>query len=194
MTVLYSFRRCPYAMRARMALYLVGIEFEIREINLKNKHAEFLAISPKGTVPVLVLDDHTIIDESVDIVDFALPNQPLTELENKFFSQLNEQFIPALMRFKYHDRYDDVDIEHEQNRLCAYLQQLDENLAHSSFLCEKKQLAKLDILILPFIRQLYRADDKWFDDLPCVNLLNWLRQFMNSDLYDRVMTKYPVYQ
>ena len=121
-TILYSFRRCPYAMRARLALLLCGLQVALREVDLKDKPEEMLVISPKGTVPVLQLQDGTVIDESVDIVDWAVRNTLVKnglalakdqEVEAGLVSmQLLEKFIPLVYRYKYPERYPEVKFEH----------------------------------------------------------------------------------
>jgi glutathione S-transferase len=185
--ILYSFRRCPYAIRARIALTYKGIDFDLREIDLKNKSAEFLQISPKGTVPVLVLSDGRVIDESLGIVDYAL-NYEHDALTEELIANMTKTYIPALHRFKYHDRYDDIDIAVEEKHIINYLKELDALLSSSNYL-KGNTMQKADIAILPFVRQLQRVDEGGFDSLPFESLKRWFYTFYHSDLHAKVMAK-----
>lgn len=183
--LLYSFRRCPYAIRARIALYVTNTEFTLREVDLKHKPDDMLALSPKGTVPVFVLTDGHVIDESLAVVDYLLDYQKdiLTE---DLIKLLHDDFIPALNRFKYHDRYDDVDLEYEKNILLTYLKRLDAILDGTQFLCDDK-ITKADIAILPFVRQLAVAGPDWFDSISLNHVSRWYGEFINSELCAKVM-------
>lgn len=184
---LFSFRRCPYAIRARMALILKQIPFEIHEVDLKHKPPELLALSPKGTVPVLCLPSGVVIDESIDIVEFALDYQPDPQTE-QLIQQLTDDYIPAVTRYKFADRHPDIDILYEQQRILSFLEKLELLLQKKPYLYGKV-MGKADICILPFIRYLYRADEAWFNSLDLPKLKAWFFDFINSDLHQRVMMK-----
>lgn len=189
--ILYSFRRCPYAIRARIALISQGIDFELREVNLRQKPTDMLALSPKGTVPVLVLPDGRVIDESLDILDYVLGDATDPQTES-LIQTLTEQFIPTLHRYKYADRYDDVDRNQEQHKLLAYMQMLDDLLKGGDYL-SGDAMGKADMAILPFIRQLHRADEEWFYQIKFNELQRWYQAFYHSPLHAQVMHKQDPY-
>lgn len=180
-------------MRARLALVYSKTSVILREINLKNKAPEFLNLSPKGTVPVLVLTSGEVIDESLDIVNFLLPSEEGSAEIKALLDALHGSVIPALMRFKYSDRYEDVNIEDEQAKIYKYFDELESLLSKSSYLLTKK-LGKADILILPFVRQIYKIDMEWFDLLPYGHVKKWLHDFLESDLHEKIMQKYSVWE
>lgn len=191
---LYSFRRCPYAIRARWALKLCGIPFQVCEVDLKNKPKELLSHSPKGTVPVLILPDGQVLDESMDIVRWAF-SQGIPggwgDLDFKdpeacaILDKLHHTFIPSLNRFKYAVRHQDVDIEHEKRCLLEFMMLLDQNIEQG--LCGA--LSWIDIACLPFIRQAYKANNEWFDQQPCVRLKKWLEDLTETNTFVWVMRK-----
>jgi len=179
-------------MRARAALALENISVTIREIDLRNKAPQFLAVSPKGTVPVLVFPSGNVIDESIEIVDFALPPQENTEEIDSLLYQLSTAVIPALHRYKYATRYENVNIEDEKAIIYQYFERLNRLLEHSTYLLTP-HLAKADITLLPFVRQIYKIDMAWFDQLPYEHVKRWLYDFLHSDLHTFIMQKYPVW-
>jgi glutathione S-transferase len=197
--VLYSFRRCPYAMRARMALLASGTTCELREIVLRNKPQEMLQASPKGTVPVLVLSDGKVIDESLDIMLWALqqndPEQwlvPATEsLETmlQLIAQNDGEFKRHLDRYKYPDRYDNVDPLQHRAQGSQFLALLEDRLARHPFLFGPHP-ALADIAIFPFVRQFAETDRTWFDAQPWPHLHRWLGGWLTSDVFERIMQKY----
>ncbi len=197
--VLYSYRRCPYAMRARMALKYACIEVEIREIALKDKPSHMLQVSPKGTVPVLVLADGKVIDESLDIARWALQqNDPQGWLmhESLLASLLAENdgsFKQALDRYKYAIRFPEHPAEFYRAQGEQFLQKLEGLLSQQAYLCGKKA-SLADIAIFPFIRQFAAVDAAWFDMAPYPRLQAWLQDWVNSDLFQAVMEKYPLWQ
>lgn len=197
--VLYSFRRCPYAMRARMALCYAGIAAELREVDLKNKPAAMLEASPKGTVPVLVLPDGTVIDESLDIMYWALgQNDPEGWLaadkeETAFLIERNDgPFKNALDRYKYPNRFPDEDCRPAKDKCEKILKDIDNRLERNGFLLSPHRTLA-DIALFPFIRQCAFTDKDWFDSLPCPHLQHWLDQNLNSGLFQQVMEKYEVW-
>lgn len=197
--ILYSYRRCPYAMRARMALQYAGIVFEIREISLRNKPQEMIAFSPKATVPVLVLPDKTVIDESLGIMFWAL-NQQDTDgwldvnlAEAKDLIKTNDGwFKNALDAYKYADRYPEKTIAEHRAAGEVFLEQLERRLEQHNRLCGQR-LTVADIAIFPFIRQFKGVDSDWFDNAPYVNVNQWLTSLIQSDLFDSIMKKHPTY-
>ena len=191
MLILYSFRRCPYAMRARMALHISGTEVETREVVLRDKPAAMLEVSPKGTVPVLVLDDGEVVDESIDIMRWALarndPENWLDRDDRDLIARIDGPFKHHLDRYKYETRYDS-DSEAHRTEASTILRDLDDRLAHSAFLRgERRGLA--DIAVFPFIRQFANADRGWFDAQELPHLQNWLAGLLASDLFAAIMVK-----
>lgn len=195
--ILYSFRRCPYAMRARMALLHANITVIIREIQLSNKHAVFLRDSPKGTVPVLMLTDGTILDESMDIVTYAFkhinhpqPNgtHPHTINEHPLCFMLQNTFIKAVTRLKYHERYTQHDIDQAHLTALNFLSELENTLQQQDYL-SGNQLGQLDTIVFPFVRQWYRADAQTFMALPYPQTQAWLAHIIASDLFQSIMVK-----
>jgi glutathione S-transferase len=203
--VLYSFRRCPYAIRARMTLAHCAVEVEHREVLLANKPDALLRASPKGSVPVLILTDGVVLDESLDIMRWALmKTYPLETEENHWrlslLSEADEEllevndgwFKTALDGYKY-GRSDDVkppELYREDAE--KFLLYLERRLIHSQFFTGDK-VSFLDVAIFPFIRQFSAVDPQWFDGSPYVNLRSWLYRFLASELFSKVMTKHPVW-
>ena len=202
--ILFSFRRCPYAMRARIAIKLCDLACEIREINLKLKNKEFLKISPKGTVPVLVLPDDKIIEESIDIVHWAIKtNDPYNlKLDNpikynediKLIRIFDGEFKYHLDRYKYDTRFKDTKREEHKYKARDLLVNLNDRLEEKKWL-NGDNISLSDISILPFIRQYRIADIKWFDEqLELPNINRWLDNFLNSKILNNVMKKYKVWE
>ena len=199
--VLYSFRRCPYAMRARMALLVSGIRCEMREIALSQKPEGMLAASPKGTVPVLVLKDR-VIDQSLDIMHWALGqndpqdwstrNTPFDEEALVLVSQCDEEFKRNLDRYKYPNRYDLPSGLAHREAGAVYLMQLNVRLTHTPYLMGSS-FTWVDAAIAPFVRQFARTDRDWFDAQNWPALKIWLENFENSEAYSTVMHKYKVW-
>ena len=202
--ILFSFRRCPYAMRARIAIKLCGLECEIRETSLKLKSKEFLKLSPKGTVPVLVLPGNKIIEESIDIVHWAIStNDPYNlKLENpniynrdiQLIKIFDNEFKYHLDRYKYDNRYKDVNKEEHKYKARDLLVNLNKILNKKKWL-NGDEISISDISILPFVRQYRIADIKWFDnqlELPYIN--RWLDNFLNSKILHDVMKKYKIWE
>ena len=200
---LYSFRRCPYAMRARLALRLCKIQCIIREISLKAKNSEFLKVSPKATVPVLVLPNGEVLEESLDIIYWSLEqndpsklkiNNQLANETNKLIELFDTEFKFHLDRYKYSSRYNikNSQVHRDKGR---DLLVLINNLLEGKNYIGGKNISLLDISILPFVRQYRIADIKWFDNnLGLDNVSNWLNIFLNSGLLASIMTKYKVWE
>lgn len=187
--ILYSFRRCPYAMRARLALQLIGMDVELREVDLKNKPAALLETSPKGTVPVLILDDSTVIDESLDIVNWALKPE-YSETDKKILDDLGTRFIKNLNEYKYPDRYENADPEKAREVCEDFLSKLNALCIKHSGHLSRLDLSALDIIVFPFIRQFRIVDNNHFDQLPYPALQRWFESIHNSDVFNAIMEKH----
>jgi glutathione S-transferase len=196
--ILYSFRRCPYAMRARLALYASGVAVELREVSLRAKPASMLAASPKGSVPVLVLPDGRVIDESWEIMQWALhqhdPEGWLGQ-DNSFIAAANPLIIENDTTFKYHldrykyaERYPEYPRSHYRSEAQVFLQQL-ENRLHTPRFLLGDAMSIADVAIFPFIRQFAAVDKDWFAQAPYPSLQRWLNIFLGSELFDEVMKK-----
>jgi len=199
--VLYTFRRCPYAIRARLALASAAIRYEHREVELKAKPAAMLALSPKGTVPVLQLADGTVIDESLDLMLWALhqhdPERWLdTDLDASFalIRQNDNGFKRWLDRYKYQVRYPEHSSVYYREQAEQYLRVLEQLLqcqGGAGLLDRRWTLA--DAAIFPFVRQFASVDRAWFATAGYVNLLGWLTQWEQSGLFQSVMHKHPLW-
>ena len=192
---LYSFRRCPYAMRARLVLAACDICCELREVILRDKPQEMLDISPKATVPGLQLNDGTVIDESYDIICWAViqndPHnwEPYLEELNELVQVNDFQFKTHLDKYKYSSRNPELSKEEHRNNGDFFLKLLDERLEISKFLsCDQQTIT--DLAIFPFIRQFAFVDKHYFDTLPYEHLKNWLEWHLNSPLFLNIMKKY----
>ncbi len=200
--ILYSFRRCPYAMRARMAISNAAIDCRLREVVLRDKPQEMLDASPKGTVPVVVDLDGTVIEESLDVMAWALAkndagNWLQPELGSRadmdaLIAECDGPFKRALDRYKYPSRYEDEGIDRESQRGLGltFLEKLDAQLAGRAHLFGDR-VSYSDIAIFPFIRQFANTDRAWFDALDLPRLQTWLAHHLDSDLFNRVMPKFP---
>lgn len=197
--ILYSYRRCPYAMRARMALQYAGVEVEIREISLRDKPKQMLAISPKATVPVLWLPEGKVIDESLDIIYWALSqndkagwlNIDLTACKQLILEN-DTRFKAALDAYKYPERYPEKSQAEHRAAGELFLQMLETLLAENSGLLGSLPTLA-DIAIFPFIRQFKGVDSDWFNAAPYPKLKAWLTMLTESDLFASVMQKHPTY-
>ncbi len=202
MAILYSFRRCPYAMRARMALHVSGIDYEHRELILRDKPASMLKASPKGTVPVFIQDSGNVLDESLDLALWALeqndPNGWMDVYEPDLVVQNDGPFKHHLDRYKYASRYDDtaprgaVDLSH-RDQAETILSKLNQRLEKNSYLSGSSQ-SFTDIAIFPFIRQFAAVETDWWQSTPYAALRAWLETHVNSDLFKTIMVKHPLWK
>lgn len=197
--ILYSYRRCPYAMRARMALKYAGIALEIREIELKNKPAHMLKVSPKATVPVLVLSDGTVLEQSLEIMFWALKQQDKedwliadSELTQQLIAENDIIFKQALDKYKYAIRFPEQSAEVYRTQGEVFLQRLEILLIQSQYLLSS-QISLADIAIFPFIRQFSGVDTIWFEAAPYPKLKIWLKTLIESELFTNIMQKQPAY-
>jgi glutathione S-transferase len=208
--ILYSFRRCPYAIRARLALAYADVNYELREISLKNKPQAMLEISPKGTTPVLqIWDEHlshqsfTVLEESLDIMYWALQqNDPAGWLDlarddlpiaQQLISTNDDQFKKALDRYKYANRFPERSPLDYRQEAESFLQILEFRLAETNFLFGDRPTIA-DMAIFPFIRQFAYVDFEWFQTSAYVHLQKWLAGHEASNLFESVMIKMPLWQ
>ena len=176
--LLYSFRRCPYAMRARMGLMLGKMSFDIVEVSLKDKPQAMLNISPKGTVPVLQTNDGQVIDESLDIIKWACGDG----FDHTLVAENDGDFKRALDRYKYPNRYPDENCSGAREVCEAFFKKLDEVVN-----ADGQKLT--DICIFPFVRQSANVNRNWFDELPYKNLQQWLAYQVESELFQTIFAK-----
>lgn len=208
--ILYSFRRCPYAMRARLActLFLPTASLELREVVLKNKPQQLLDISPKATVPVLLISqgqlaDVTLVDESRDIISWALdqaadafktqylPFHLQLEID-ELIDENDGTFKWALDHYKYADRFAESE-EHYRKLGEVFLTKLELLLEENRYLFTP-EMSLADIAIFPFVRQFAHVDKKWFEQSPYPRLIQWLSELLESELFASIMEKYKPWQ
>lgn len=189
--ILYSFRRCPYAMRARLALYHAKINHEHREITLKNKPAEMIQASAKGTVPVMVQPDGQVLEESLDIMLWALNIPSPPSADSQFIQENDTTFKHALDRYKYPGRYDEI-ADANYRQICEKFLIKLEN--HPSIFQDKTRISLLDMALFPFIRQFTMVDPEWFASQPYPNIQAWLEFISSTELFEQVMQKHPIWQ
>ncbi|MFT7267410.1 MAG: glutathione S-transferase [Porticoccus sp.] len=198
--ILYSFRRCPYAIRARMALFYAGIEVELREVLLRDKPMDMLRVSQKGTVPVLILPDGNVLDESYVIMHWALDQ---SDPDRWYFSAKSAEldeiiqkndglFKESLDRYKYSDRYPEHTMEYYRAQAEIFLTSLEQKLTATQYLLGAK-ISLADIGIFPFVRQFSLVDKAWFDASPYPKLRRWLTYFLSAEFFLAVMEKHPVW-
>ena len=198
---LYSFRRCPYAMRARLGILFAELQVEMREITLKNKPPQMLVISPKGTVPVLQLLDGTVIEESREIMTWALAQQDSQGLlnaevlhqANALIDKNDNEFKHWLDRYKYADRHIEMSPTEYRQQGEVFLQLLEELLTKNSYLLGES-ITIADIGIMPFVRQFAHVNRDVFYSLPYINLQRWLQNWLQHPLFLQTMTKFQPWQ
>lgn len=196
--ILYSFRRCPYAMRARMAIIQNKIRVELREILLKDKPSEMLALSPKGTVPILLLPEGQVIDESIDIMEWSFiqsnPDWKTEYIHSKELIDLNDnQFKFHLDRYKYSSRFNNDEKFNHRNSCVKILKEFQLHLENKWIGGEEPNF--VDMSILPFIRQFRIADTKWFDNNEnIINIKFWLFNFLDWEIFNSSMQKYELWR
>ena len=181
--ILYSFRRCPYAMRARMSIVREGYEVELREVVLRDRPDHMMEISPKGTVPVLLLADGTVIEESLEIMQHLL-DWDLAEEEAHWVERNDDEFKFHLDRYKYPNRYENVDEVEQRTLASAYLTDLDVRLGEGPVFADQ-----LNDALFPFVRQFANHDRDWFDAQPWANVHAWLAGHLESAEFKRCMKK-----
>jgi glutathione S-transferase len=204
--ILYSFRRCPYAIRARMALAYADLSYELREVSLKSKPKEMLDISPKGTTPVMQIfneQDYMVLEESLDIMNWALQqNDPLNwqilpdesiAIAKQLVNTNDREFKQSLDRYKYPNRFPEKPQEFYRQQAEEFLQVLELQLQQNNnfLICDRQTLA--DIAVFPFVRQLAYVDIDWFLASPYQHLHQWLKWHETNPLFEFVMQKFPAW-
>ena len=202
--ILYSLQNCPYAIRARFALFKSKQKVLIRAVKLNNKPTEMLFVSPKGSVPVLVVNQNTIIEESLEIMLWALAkNDPenllLSEIPAvttsgmlSLISNFETQFIPALEAYCCAKRYHEDNID-ECRQVCEiYLQLLEDRLSTHTFLFSKQE-SLVDIALFPFIRKFARVERQWYLQSPYPKIRHWLNHYLQSPTFTKVMAKHELW-
>tara|TARA_A200000113_G_C8864837_1_gene354478 strand:- start:1403 stop:2071 length:669 start_codon:yes stop_codon:yes gene_type:complete len=198
--ILYSFKRCPFAIRARLSIYFSSIRCQIREISLKNKPPEFILISPKGTVPVLVREDQSVIEESFDIIKWILsesdPNELLAPLYDKnedveyFINLFDIDFKYHLDRYKYSSRYDIARKYEHRESACEILKVINDKITETGFIYGNK-ISLYELCILPFVRQFMIADPDWFEGyFKYDKVRKSLHRLIESEAFKITMKKY----
>ena len=189
--LLYSFRRCPYAIRARLALLASHTVCIIREVKLSAKPAELLAASPKATVPVLLLPDGSVIEQSLDIMRWSLarhdPAGWLDHQDDRLIEANDGPFKHHLDRAKYPDRHRGDATTHRDACL-DMLHSLEVRLANNTYLCGAA-MSLTDAAILPFVRQFASIDRGWFDAQPLPHTRRWLDALVASHLFEAAMIR-----
>ena len=201
--ILYSFRRCPYAIRARLAIAISKQKVQLREIELKHKPAELLAISPNKTIPVLQLnqtnDEESVLSESLEIMVWALTkNDPEKWLTRQLKDMLelidnnDYEFKYWLDKYKYADRFPEQDQEYYRDQTHDFLMLLEDRLTVQAFLFANRPTLA-DMAIFPFIRQFANVDKKWFEQCPYLHVREWLENLLTDPLFIICMQKYPTW-
>lgn len=201
--IFYSFRRCPYCMRAHMGLKISGVKIELREVELKQMPAEILTITGKATVPVLILNDNNVIDESWDVLKWALlKNDPDNWLgDNQKFVMQAEMLVETndfsfkndLDHYKYADRYPEHSVLYYRQVCEDFIEELEQMLSAHSYLLAN-QISIADIAIFPFIRQFSLVDKNWFEQSNYTHVRTWLNALINSPLFQKVFQKHALWQ
>lgn len=200
--VLYSYRRCPYAMRARMAIYLAGLQVEQREIVFWDKPEPMVQASPKATVPVLLLEDGCVIEESREIMEWALHKMgtswipqraEVLERMNTWIDENDGEFKHWLDRYKYADRFPEQSKVYYRQQGERFLVKLDETLQKQSYLIGE-QMSMADLAVFPFIRQFANVDKGWFAESGYEAIKAWLQSLLGQDFFAGVMKNRPVWQ
>ena len=202
--ILYSLRQCPYAIRSRLAILHAQQTVVLRDIDMNNKPEEMLSISPKGTVPVLLLGDGSVIDESLDVMVWALtqsdPNNLLYSHDETKLTQMldvinqnDNEFVEALQKYRAASRYHDTNEVECRERCCEWLMTIEQALSqHAYIMGETPSL--VDYAILPFIRQFSRVDKKWYAQAPLPYLRAWLVSHYNDPTFSKAMFTHPKWQ
>lgn len=205
--ILYSLRNCPFAMRARIAIYRSQLPIELREVNLKNKPERMIEASPKATVPTLVLTSNHVIDESLDVMLWALKESDPDDLfqsitlgapaqrQQNILSLINlfdAEFKGHLEQYKCAKRYHETNLEACRKTCEQYIQNLEERLSSHTFLIDDNE-SLADIALLPFIRQFAKVERQWYLTSPYPLVKKWLNQYLQSAMFTKVMAKYPLW-
>jgi len=196
--LLYTFRRCPYAMRARLAIKISEIEVTMHEVSLRAKPEEMLECSPKGTVPVLKFADGSVLEQSLDIMQWALsindPERWLADDQEKsnelmfLIKQNDESFKPALDLYKYAVRFPEHSEAYYREQAEPFLADLNTRLSQDGYLLYGRYTLA-DMAIFPFVRQFCNVNPDWFYASQYAHLIQWLNRLIESELFQSVMQK-----
>jgi glutathione S-transferase len=201
--ILYSLRNCPYAMRARLAIFKAKQTVLLRDLVLSNKPEEMLAVSPKATVPVIVLANGTVIEESLEVMLWALQETDPADLLDYqqegalsamllLINEFDNDFKTCLEAYKCAKRYQEDNVAECRTVCQQYIQQLEQRLtAHSFLMSDKESLA--DIALIPFIRQFARIERQWYLQSPYPMVRQWLNRYLQSSVFTKVMAKHPLW-
>jgi len=201
--ILYSLRNCPYAMRGRLAIFKAKQTVLLRDLVLSNKPIEMITVSPKGTVPVIVLANNTVIEESVEVMLWALQTtdpDDLLHCNDKealptmllLINEFDTDFKSCLEAYKCAKRYQEDNIIECRLACEAYIQCLEQRLTAHTFLMSNKE-SLLDIALMPFIRQFGRIERQWYLQSPYPHVRQWLNNYLQSPLFTKVMAKHPLW-
>lgn len=208
--ILYSLRNCPYAMRARLAIFKSKQQVELRDVVLSNKPQVMLNASPKGTVPILVFENNdkkfNVIDESLDIMLWALQmNDPESLLAQGAISNaeslqnmlcviatFDTEFKADLEKYKCAKRYHEDNLFEYRQACEVHIESIEKQLEQHTYIMSEKE-SLVDIALLPFIRQFARVERQWYLQAPYPNLRQWLNNYLQSPMFSKVMTKYPLW-
>ena len=201
--ILYSFRRCPYCMRAHMALKQTGIKIELREVKLSDMPEDALSKSPEATVPILVLPDGTVFTESWDIVKWSLTQNDsgkwlgdnnVHSLDAEILIDTNDfSFKEDLDHYKYADRFPEHKQEHYRKACEEFVEELEEMLTDNTFLLAD-QLSLADIGVFPFVRQFSLVNKEWFDSAPYPKVQKWLDGLISTELFNHIFQKHELWK
>jgi glutathione S-transferase len=199
--VLYSFRRCPYAIRSRLALKVAGQRVELREVSLRAKPEQMLALSPKGTVPVLLLPCGHVIEQSLEIMRWALSqhdpqgwlqagSEAQTQEKAQAWIDLNDGPFKALLdRYKYPERHTERCAESWRDEAVALMLAPMNHALTSRPQLLGQAVSLADMALLPFVRQFAQVDAEWFHQAPLPGLKAWLAAHLASPLFESCMVK-----
>jgi glutathione S-transferase len=201
--IIYSLRNCPYAIRARLAIYASGQQVHLRDLVLSDKPTEMLAVSPKGTVPVLVTLDNAVIDESLSIMQWAFsqtdPNDYLHKSAPNALAEMlvmierfDTEFKGHLEQYRCSKRYHETSLIQDRQKCEPYLVDLEMRLCqHQYLMSDKPSLA--DLALMPFVRQFARVERQWYLQSPYPKLRQWLNGYLQSKMFTKVMSQHPMW-
>lgn len=201
--IIYSLRNCPYAMRARLAIFKAQQTVLLRDLVLSNKPAEMIAVSPKGTVPVLVLTNGRVIEESLEVMLWALQQTDPDDLFHcddegalpamlSLISTFDNDFKTSLEAYKCAKRYQEDNVDECRIVCQQYIEQLEQRLTEHRFLMSDKE-SLADIALVPFIRQFARVERQWYLQSPYPKVRRWLNSYLQSPVFTKVMAKHPLW-
>lgn len=204
--ILYSLRNCPYAMRARMAIYKANCPVLLRDVVLSNKPQEMITASPKGTVPVVVLKSGKVIEESLEVMLWAFNENDPQDLMHKstaepvnsasdmleLINHFDSEFKTALEQYKCAKRYQEANLVECRDTCLSYIESLELRLTKHEYLISNKE-SLADIALMPFIRQFAKVERQWYLQSPYPNLKRWLNSYLQSVMFSKVMTKHPLW-